>query len=398
MKILFITPTFPYPPDRGDRVRCLHLIRGISRQNKVVLLSFVRPEELSSVARLDCCSRLETVPFSSAAGRKRSSINVFSTIPQQIYAYRSNAFRQKIGQIIEEENPDIIHAHSLQMAPYAAGYRIPKVLDLVETVTLMYKRMLAHRRDVLSLVYRLELSKVRRYESKVVADFDKVIVMSEPIKEFLARLSSRENIGVVRVGVDTDYFSSDNTQRVKNRIVFMGTMTFYQNVDAILYFYKDILPLIKKEIPDVSLTLVGGNPPDVIRRLENDPLISVTGYVDDVRPYLASASVFISPLRITTGLHVKILEAMAAGLPVVATSRSFEGSLAKNGRDVLIADTADDFAGQVIRLLTDDDLHKTISTSGQNLVKEHYSVTNSADDLEKIYKEIANLKGKRGEG
>jgi len=389
MKIMYATPSFPYPPDRGDRIRSYHLIKEMSRDHDIILVSFLRPgEERSIDAMRKYCRRIETILFDDRRAYLKSVFNVLSRRPQQMYAARSARLEESIGQVVKEEGPDIIHIHSLQFAPYAEPYDIPKVIDLVETMTLMYQRMLPHRRDALSYMYRLELAKVRRYECSGLKSFDRVLVMSEPIKDHLVDMGCDADISVVRVGVDTEYFRPEMKDADPDRIVFVGTMTFYQNVDGIVFFCREVLPLIRKEIPGVKLWVIGGNPPPSVEELSGQAGVEVTGYVGDIRPYLNASSVYIAPIRIATGLHAKILEAMAMGLPVVATPQSCEGMGVVDGEHALLAATPGIFADKVAQLMKDKALKKKIAENGRLLVDNNYTSAHAAADLERVYKEI----------
>lgn len=391
MKIMYATPSFPYPPDRGDRIRSFHLIKELSRAHDVNLVSFLKSGDEGSIDFLKkYCKRVETVPFEAGHARLKSVLNVMSRTPQQIFAAASTGMTEAIESVIAEEDVDIIHIHSLQFAPYALPYKKPKVIDLVETMSLMYERMLPHRHDLMSLIYRLENAKVRSYECAALRDFDRVLVMSEPIKEYLLDLGCNANVSVVRVGIDTDYFKPEKTRREPNRIVFVGTMTFYQNVDGIVFFCREVLPLVRREIPDVKLWVIGADPPPEVTALEDQAGVEVTGYVDDIRPYLHSARAFVAPIRIATGLHAKILEAMATGIPVVATPRSCEGMPLADGEEIMLAATPVSFAEKVIKLLKDEHLSEKIAEKGRVLIDNNYTSAHSAADLERVYAEIAN--------
>jgi glycosyltransferase involved in cell wall biosynthesis len=189
-------------------------------------------------------------------------------------------------------------------------------------------------------------------------------------------------------GVDLDYFQGDRSNPEDLTLIFMGIMDYYANVDGVLFFHDEILPRIRKQIPQVTFTILGGNPTPAIRRLGREEGVDVTGYVRDVRPYLNGASVCVVPLRIARGVQNKILEAMAMGVPVVATSRALEGIDAQPGRDILVADGPEEFAHKTAGLLLDRRLQQSISRSARELVEKKYRWDACLQNLDRILEEL----------
>jgi glycosyltransferase involved in cell wall biosynthesis len=289
------------------------------------------------------------------------------------------------------------------MAPYATKYgEMPKVLDLCDSITLNYERFLKYRRDLLSSAYWIEKMKVKNYEGTIPADFNRSLVVSAVDKEALVSYAqslglnsaTMSSIEVVANGVDLDYFPGSGSggsgvlKYNPHRLIFTGTMSYFPNYDGIIHFYEHIFPLVQIQVPDVELYVVGRNPPKGIRGMSHDKSVTVTGFVPDVRPYMSSASIFVCPLRAATGLQNKILEAMAMGLPVIATSKALEGINAIPDQDVLVSDEPEEFAGLIVKLLLDEDLRRSFSVRGRQLMGEKYHWSRVADQLDKIYKEV----------
>lgn len=404
MKILFLTSRFPYPPNRGDRIRTFNFIKHLSKRHEILLASFIEESELKFIPEVEKhCSRVETAPLD----KKRSYLNclfhLFSSVPFQVFYYSSPRMTKIVSRLVKEEKPDLIHVHLFRMAPYAAKYgEIPKVLDLCDSITLNYERFLKYRRDLLSPAYWVEKMKVKNYEGRIPADFDRSLVVSAVDKDAILSYSQgsdrdfrvSQTIEVVPNGVDLDYFPGRGSARYEvlkynpHRLIFTGTMSYFPNYDGIIYFYEHIFPLIRIKVPDVELYVVGRNPPKGIRGMSHDKSVTVTGFVPDVRPYVSAASVFVCPLRAATGLPIKILEAMAMGLPVVATSKALEGVNARSDQDVLVSDDPEEFASLVVKLLLDEDLRRKFSGRGHKLVERNYNWSKAVDKLDKIYQEV----------
>lgn len=413
MKILFLTSRFPYPPFRGDKLRVFNFIRELSKKHQIILASFIEKHELELVEELKpYCQRIETVLLDKKRSYLNCLLHLFSRTPFQVFYYHSPQMEEMVSKLVDEERPDLIHAHLFRMAPYVTKHNVPRVLDLCDSIALNYERFLKYRRDLISPAYLVEKSKVRRYEGEILADFDRSLVVSPVDKKFLENLLPKMDITqmdrrgfpaprkmdrrgfpapqieVVSNGVDLDYFKPMSAEKDPHRLVFTGTISYFPNYDGILRFHREIFPLIKEAIPDTELYVVGSGPPKQIRKLAQGDGVVVTGYVDDVRPYVSSSTVFVCPLRAATGLQNKILEAMAMGVPVVATPQALEGINAAPGRDIVVADNPNDFASEVIKLLKDAKLREELSARGRAVVEERYSWQKTGETLNQIYKEV----------
>jgi len=194
-------------------------------------------------------------------------------------------------------------------------------------------------------------------------------------------------LSVVPMGVDLDYYQPSNEEYGPN-LLFTGTIRYFPNKDAILYFYNQIFPLIKDAVPNVKFYIVGNLPPKKIRRLMSNEDVVVTGRVEDIRPYFARSAVFVCPLRSGSGMQTKILEAMAMGVPVVTTSMAFEALDATAGKDIIIADDAKTFAEKVIMLLKDKELRQNVANSARALVERKYGWSSITKRMDIVYENI----------
>ncbi len=254
------------------------------------------------------------------------------------------------------------------MAPYIEHFHIPKIIDFVDVDSDKWRQYAEQCNFPKSFIYKLEFDRLRKLETRLCRLFNCSIVTTDHEKSLL---DYSDNVMVIPNGIDLEYY----TPRIsldQNILIFTGAMNYFPNIDAMLYFHDEIFPLILKKIPDVKFFIVGMNPVQKIRRLSSKNII-VTGTVDDVRDYLGNASVCIAPLRIAKGIQNKILEAMAMQVPVVATSQANNGIDAIHGREIMIADNADDFANATVMLLKSRLLRQAIVKAARSLIEEKFN-------------------------
>jgi glycosyltransferase involved in cell wall biosynthesis len=280
------------------------------------------------------------------------------------------------------------------MAQYASVIAddAPVLLDTHNVEHILMDRYANVEKNAAAKAYmRYQAQKLRKYEMKMYSRFDLCIMESQEGIEAMRAISYKpDNFRIICSGVDLDYFALPSCPVEKNSdLIFTGTMSGKMNIDAVLFFCKAILPLIRKQIPNVKLTVVGTNPNErVIDLARNDPCIEVTGAVPDVRPYMLKSKIVIVPLRIGAGIRLKIREAMAMGIPVISTSIGCEGTKATHGKDIIIADTPEDFAMHTVRLLKDDMLREKLAQNGRMLVSSIYDWDKIVQTLYETYVEV----------
>lgn len=391
MRILFLTPRFPYPPFRGDKLRAFNFIKRVNENHEVALASFIEPEETEAAGEMAAyCHSITTVPLNKSRSYANCMVDVFKKTPFQVAYFRSPEMEKALDRLVEEFKPDVIHTHLFRMAPYALRYKdIPKVIDLCDSIALNYERFLKYRQGALRPLYMIEKKRVEEYEAHVSKEFDAALVISPLDKEYIKQNPKAGRIKIVPNGVDIDYFTPDDEEKQGSQLVFMGTIGYFPNYDAVLFFLRKIFPSILKQQPDARFYIVGNKPPKDIQKMNDGKKVFVTGYVDDVRPFVRSSEVFVCPIRAATGLNNKILEAMAMGVPVVATPQACEGIELDKDSDIAIAEGPDEFAEQVVTLLNDGKLRSKLSKGGRKLVEEKYTWDRNVDLLEKIYEKVS---------
>jgi len=393
MKILLLTPRLPYPPYRGDKLKIFNLLKRLSQEHSIHLVSFIeKKSELDYLQHLTpYCAAIDVVPLRRWQSYWKCLIGLFSPLPLQVHYFKSRRMRRLLAEICQQRHFDVIHTHLIRMAPYTAALRhTAKVLDLTDAVSLYLQRFLAREKNpVMKFLLKLELHRVSRYES-VVEQFNACFVCSEPDREQLRKAAPEADIRLIPNGVDLACFSGTAAAAYEpNRIVFTGNLTYHPNIDGIFYFVNEIFPLIKKEIPAAKFYIVGQSPSAKIRALAGDDVV-VTGFVEDIKQYYLSSAVAVSPIRFGAGTLNKILEPLALGVPVVATSMGIEGLDLTIGKDILVADRPHAFAKHVVHLLKDAEFRDRLGNAGMAIVRRLYNWDTIVTLLDRIYRELSS--------
>jgi len=267
------------------------------------------------------------------------------------------------------------------------------IMDFVDVDSDKWGQYSKHARFPMSWVYALEGRRLADYERKVAETFDHSIFVTEAeAKIFRNKNLHIKNITAISNGVDLDYFSptvSQHPSTINQQpvIVFTGVMNYFANVDGVVWFTKEILPLIRKEIPEIRFYIVGRNPTKEVLSLALDSSVTVTGYVPDTREYLKMAAVVAAPLRIARGIQNKVLEAMAMGIPVVATPQAFEGVEAEPGRDLILGGDVRKIAEGVIGLVKEGSLRKSIGDNARRTIEKNYCWSKNLEKLDNVLME-----------
>jgi glycosyltransferase involved in cell wall biosynthesis len=387
MRVLLLTQVLPYPPDSGPKVKTFNLLRYLAEHHEVTLVSLVRSQAEAARARAlqPYCAEVYTIPLVRSKLRDafyllRSMLTGESFI---VIRDTSSTLQRLLADLAGRSQFDIVHADQLTMAQFAldlpAGARILDEHNAVWGIT----RRMAERHGLgpRRLFLDLETRRLRRYEAQVCGRFERVLTVSEP-DSWALRLGMQEaglaeqaadRFDTVPIAVDTEAEQPVTREHSPRTILSMATMFWPPNVEGVLWFALQVYPLIKAECGEARFAVVGARPPQRVRRLaEEDPSIEVTGYVDDPRPYLESSAALIVPVHAGGGMRVKILEALARGIPVVSTTIGYEGIELTPGEHLLVGDSPQEFAAAVVQLLQSPALGRRIARSGRALVERHY--------------------------
>jgi len=358
----------------------------------VTLASFVRGDQAAHVRRLEqTCRAVYTVPMERSAVHDGLAMvrSLFSGQPWMMVRDDRAEMRELVRRLVAERRFDAVHADQLNMGQFAE--RVPgafKVLDTHNALWRLYKRLCetmapGPRQWLLGRDWRL----LKSYEGRLVRQFDAVLAVSHEDRVALQEAAGRPvNITVVPITVDTDEVAVVKREAEPKHILHIGTMYWPPNVDAIEWFVHHVYPLIRQQRPDVQFDVVGARPPATLLALNEAGLgIHVTGYVEDATPYQQQAALVVVPVRAGGGMRVKILNALAAGLPIVSTTLGCEGIQVADGKDILIADEPADFAAAVLRVLNDRGLAQRLSQNGRRLAETTYDYRRACVALDTVY-------------
>jgi sugar transferase (PEP-CTERM/EpsH1 system associated) len=390
VEILVVAPYVPYPPWFGGAARVYHLLRVLARDHRVTLLCFAAPGDKESLPPLRAvCAEIHTVPHPGGA-RWRRLFQAVSLVgrPYYWYAYHSRRLDAALRRLLASRRFDLVQTEFAQMAYHGVPGGVPWVLDEHNVEYLLFERTLREERSLTRQLYALvQARKFRRDEVAACRRADAVLVTSETDGGLLGPETDGVPIRVVPNGVDTAYFTPGPGPGDGRRLLFTGAMNYAPNADGIARFCAEVLPRVQADAPGTTLTIVGREPPEAVRRLAG-PLVRVTGTVPDVRPFMHEAGVFVVPLRVGSGTRLKILEALACGRAVVSTSLGCEGLAVTPGRDILVADTPATFAAAVLRCLRDPAARAELGRNGRALVERQYRWEAIGDDLTAFYRDL----------
>jgi sugar transferase (PEP-CTERM/EpsH1 system associated) len=399
MRILWLKSDLLLPLDKGGKLRTWHVMRHLARKHEITYLSFedASQTEADRAGMREVCARLETVPRADTAkGTWRfyadAARYLVNPAPYAVAKYRSDAYRARLASLLAGERFDALVCDFLppvvNMPAFtdATAGRPATILFTHNVEAEIWRRHAENAANPISKrLLAQQWRRMLRFERDALARFDLVLAVSEADRHTFARLypnALRRPVHVVQTGVETDYFTPSPVAPVRTHMVFTGSMDWLPNEDAMLFFCRDILPLIRAEEPDVALSIVGRAPTPAVRRLAADHGVEVTGRVDDVRPYMREAAVYVVPLRIGGGTRLKIFEAMAMAKAVVSTAVGAEGLPVTGGEHLLLADEPRGFARAVVRLLRDLDRRRAIEQAARQLVVSQYDWSVVAGDLE----------------
>ncbi|PYR29300.1 MAG: hypothetical protein DMF98_00310 [Acidobacteria bacterium] len=367
MRVLWLKSDLLLPLDKGGKLRTWHLLRHLATRHEVTYLAFAEPDT-------------EIVPRSdSPKGSWRfyvdAAIHLFDPLPYAVGKYRSAAFRRRLNDLLRQRAFDVIVCDFLFPAVnLPRRLPCPAVIFTHNVESEIWRRYAETRTSRRSYwLYSMQYRRMLRYEERALRRFDSVLAVSSADRDTFARIypdAIRQPVHVVPTGVDTHYFTTSPSQTGARELVFTGSMDWLPNEDAMLFFCRDVLPLVRRA------------PTPAVARLREQQGVRVTGRVDDIRPYVRDAAVYVVPLRIGGGTRLKIFEALAMGKAVVSTSVGAEGLPVTGGEHVMVADSPETFAREIVHLLRDIDHRRRLETAARALVVERYDWSAVAGKLE----------------
>ncbi len=384
MRILWLKSDLLLPLDKGGRLRTWHLMRHLARRHAITYLAFAEPASDPALVdgMAEVAEHVVTVPLSSAAKRSarfyaEAARALVDPLPYAVSRYRSSSYRSAVAALFADTAFDLVVCDFLVPAVNLPPVLpCPAVLFTHNVEADIWRRHAETQTSpVARWLYGVQHRRMLAFEGRTLARFDGILAVSDADRDTLRHLYPEvrsKPIAVIPTGVDTEYFTPPPEPPRAPHLVFTGSMDWLPNEDAVLFFCREILPLVRAEEPRATLSIVGRLPTARVRALATEPGVEVTGTVDDVRPHVGRAAVCVVPLRIGGGTRLKIFEAMAMGRAVVSTSIGAEGLPLEPGRHLLVADGARAFADAVLDLLRDEDRRRTIEAAAHACVVERY--------------------------
>ncbi len=393
MRVLQLAPRAPWPLDTGAKLRNYYLARVIAAHASVSLLAFSERDQAPTMVR-NAYEKIVTVPRDQGYSFGKLLRGAVGRTPLPLLNYTNEEMKQALAQTLVENTFDIIQIESIHLMNYLPVIRAARTRPLVicdwhNVESDLMRQYAESQSNVARKTYARRTARLMsEYEERALSEFDAHIVVSEHDAARLRRVNSSSRIQVIENGVDVHYYVSDDQTETKNRIVFVGSMDYHANIEAAISFAKDVWPVVHQKHPDLVFTIVGRDPASSVRDLTSIAGVEVTGSVEDVRPYYREALIAVVPLQVGGGSRLKILEAMAAGVPVVSTLRGAEGLHVDDGKNILLSDSNEEFAGAISSLMNEPDLRTQIISGGRQLVADRYDWSKLGATLVEYYRQL----------
>lgn len=390
-----LTPYLPYPLLSGGQIRTYNLLKKLSSKHQITLFSLIKNEEEKQyVKELEkYCSKVKVFKRSEKPFTLKNVLKtVFSNFPFLVIRNQADGSLEAVKEEIANEKYDLIHAETFYMMPHIPECQVPIILVEQTIEYLGYESYAKKAPWFLRPLLNIDVKKISQWEKHYWQKAQRLIVMSEEDRQFIAKELDKEKIDVVANGVDTKWFAEKERHLSdKPTILSVGTFKWLPNIEAVDFLVEKVWPLIKTKVSNANLLIVGNAPTNKVMAYgQNDHQITVAGRVEDIRDAFQSAHVLLAPVFSGKGTRYKILEAMASGTPVVASKIAVEGLDIVDGQHVLTSNDASSLADLTVKVLSDKNLWQTLSENGKEFVAKNYDWDLISQKLDKIYQEIGN--------
>jgi sugar transferase (PEP-CTERM/EpsH1 system associated) len=378
VRAAFITPYFLWPPDTGGKLRSYYLLKGLAEIADVDFFTVSHGEPPSPAPLRRICRAVQIVRLQPRSHRREQLTALFASMPRSVRYFHTPESLAELRSVLENQPYDLLVCDEICMTPYVEGLQVH-----ARTPRLVIRHKVDHLHYYETADYRswgkqklLDLTEARRlkhFEESKMPTFQGAIVCSEEDGRVVSQQGRNLPVSVIVNGADVDYFTPRPRPDTAPTVLMLGTMHYYPNIDAAQHFFHTMYPALRSAIPDVQVLIVGHSPPPEIQQLSTLPGVTVTGSVPDVRPYMARSWIMVVPLRLGGGTRLKIVESMAAGLPVVSTTVGAQGLDVRDGEDLMLADDPQEFVRKCVQVLRDPDLRTRMADRGRTLAEQKYS-------------------------
>lgn len=399
MKILLVSPFLPYPPTAGGHALIWGWLSRLASRHELSFVGFYEREADAAgadeiarrCAEVRLCLRRPTPHAYSS----------FAQLPRWVTEFYSAELERDLAAVARRRRPDVAQFLTTNMAQYAGAVACARVVTAVDISFVAYRRRIALTRGLERLQARLDWLRMVRYEAAAFRRADHLIAMSDRDAEIIRAVAPRVRSTVVPPGVDRELLAPRPRQPTPGSVLYLGQMEHFPNLDGLIYLYQEIWPRVRRARPGVRLTVAGRGAreelarlaPRLLEAIQGDASVELAGFIPDLRARMDATAVMAAPLRLGSGVRTKVIESLAAGLPVVTTKRGAEGLLAHHERELLIADEPDEFACQLVRLLADAELQRRLSQAGRELAAREHDNDRLAQRLERALAEAAGARG-----
>jgi len=386
MKIGVLLSRFPFPLEKGDKLRAYHQIRELANNHEIYLCCVSdKKVKLSDIKQLEpYCKEIKvinlskiTILFNLVKGL------LFSKLPLQVAYFFKKSSKSSVIQFFRIHKVDHIYCQLIRVSEYVKEVNdIPKTLDYMDVLSKGMERRIKKSRTYLKPFVRIEASRLKKYEHFIFSSFQHKTIISEQDRDLIIHAQNL-TIEIIRNGVDLDFFSPKKTVK-KFDLVFTGNMSYAPNVDGVAFLVEEIMPELWKKNPSITLAIAGASPNAKVQKLAQKN-VTVTGWVDDIRDYYASSKLFVAPMQIGTGLQNKLLEAMAMQIPCITSPLANNALKATHRKNIFIANSVEEYVLTILELLENESLATRIAKNGHDFVQRNYDWKSTTNQLEKLF-------------
>ncbi len=390
MKIAVVTSRFPYPLEKGDKLRLYFQIKYLAQFHEIILLSLadekVTDESFQHISSF--CKSVHVFPIHKRKAQFNAIKSIFEKLPFEVSYFFNKKIKQNFEEIIEAEKPDHIYCQLIRVSEYIRHLPYSKTLDYMDAFSIGMQRRAENSNPIFRFFLKRDAKKLAHYEANIFHNFQHHTIISKQDCEHLT-FKEKEKIQVLPNGVDIDFFKPHPNIEKKYDLAFVGNMGYYPNVQAAIFLVKKILPQLASQHPNLKILIAGARPTTEVKNLAS-PNITISGWIEDIRHAYASAKIFIAPIFFGRGQQNKILEAMAMGVPCITSDQVNKAIGAIPKDSILIANDVESCQEQISLLLQNEKLQQQLSENGLRFVREHFSWEKYGKQLEQIicYNEV----------